>query len=182
LILENYSIVVRWHPNLQTAGKFENELVDAIIAMSPLVEHIRSNSDIDSYSLLLSADVVLTTGSTMGVEANYYGKASILLGTALYMNLDVCHRPNNFSELLKLLSENVFVHSREGAILFGSFFAKYGYEIMNFSFTNGKYNWKGEPVSNLLNPSRRAKRFIRFVLPLFRLRDVREQNFQNKTT
>ena len=163
LILDKYKVVVRWHPNLQNAGKTETERVQEIIEMTPSIEHVKPESKIDSYSLLLASDIVLTTGSTMGVEANFYQKPSILLGTALYMNLNVCHIPTDYDELLNLLLKEVTVHSRSGSVLYGSFFAMHGFDIANFSVTGDIYTWKNESLSALLNRRPIATRIIKFI-------------------
>jgi len=61
---------------------------------------------VDSYDIVSAADVVLTFGSTIGIEAAYYGKPSILLGRAVYEDLGSCYVPSSHDELMKLLSSS----------------------------------------------------------------------------
>jgi hypothetical protein len=173
VVTDKYKITVRWHPNLQNAGKFETLELMKIIESTPFIEHIEPASSIDSYSLLQSADVVITTGSTMGIEANYFKKPSILLGVALYMDLKVCYQPKNFSELLNLLSSELEPLDRFGAVVYGAFFASYGYEYKYFGINSAGYEWKGQSVALLLNKRNQVKNFVHKVLRfLFRKRSL----------
>ncbi len=55
---------------------------------------------ISSYDLLFSCDMVVSFASTIGIEAVYWGKPSVLLGSFFYQNLDVAYRPTTHEEAL----------------------------------------------------------------------------------
>jgi hypothetical protein len=61
------------------------------------------HDSIDSYALLDACEKTLTFGSTIGIEATYWGKPSILAGRAFYENLDCVYRPKSHDELVALL-------------------------------------------------------------------------------
>ncbi len=73
------------HPNLK--GIYNSSITDVISIKESNVELILPESNISSYSLLFSCNIVVTAGSTMGLEASVYDKPSILTSNALYMNL-----------------------------------------------------------------------------------------------
>ena len=120
-------------------------------------------SNLNSYGLLKSANVILTTGSTMGLEANYYKKPSILVGVALYQYLETCYQPANFGELIKLLKSDLIPMNQYGSYLYGAFFANYGEPYKSFLFQEGRYFYGGNSINKILNPSKKISTFIRKV-------------------
>lgn len=93
LLLQNpqAKLTVRLHPNLKTAPRSLYEpflnLVDSRLSV------ITPESPIDSYALLEHADTCVTFGSSVGVEAIYYQKPSILLGPCFYQDLVGTYQP-----------------------------------------------------------------------------------------
>jgi len=82
---------VRMHPNL---ARVDNSSTRAFAALEDFgVQLIPSASDISTYSLVDAADVVVSFGSTVGIEATYWGTPSVLLGPAPYSYLDATHNP-----------------------------------------------------------------------------------------
>lgn len=77
-------LVVRTHPHMRL--KPAEDLHDwqaAVAAVSPAA-HYDATDPVDSYALMRVADVVVTYGSTAGVEAAFLGKPVIVLGPAAY--------------------------------------------------------------------------------------------------
>jgi hypothetical protein len=161
VIANKYEISVRWHPNLQNAGKAETAQIKKIVKSTKGINHFLPESNLNSYGLLKSADVVLTTGSTMGLEANYYKIPSILVGVALYQYLETCHQPANFSELVKLLNSDLIPMNQYGSYLYGAFFANYGEPYRSFSFRKGRYFYGGKSIGQILNPSKKISTLMR---------------------
>lgn len=120
------SLFVRWHPNLKNCGKNERKVIDKIIQeTSENTVHFAPESPINSYNLIDSADVVVTFGSTVGIEANFYGKPSILLGHAVYEDTGACYRPRSHEEFVTLINSEPIPLPKTGAL-------KYGYYLSNF--------------------------------------------------
>ncbi len=138
-ILSKFKITVRWHPNLINAGPFEKTEIQEIIANSCLVQHIEPSSTFNSYALLNSADIVVTTGSTMGAEATYAGKVSILLGKSYYSGLDIAYEPKDYNDFIMLLSSELASKSKYAAVKFGAYFALYGYSFRNYKYLFSEY-------------------------------------------
>lgn len=103
VIKENYNIYVRWHPFLATAGKPERNHLQNINKKYKNVEFIMPESKINSYSLLDFVDIVITFGSTIGVEATIQKKPSILFGRTYWEDSDAAYKPSSLEELENLL-------------------------------------------------------------------------------
>ncbi len=58
-ILSAYEVIVRWHPNLQSAGPLERSRAAAVIEGSSNVRHVLPEDDVDTYELIEGSDVVL---------------------------------------------------------------------------------------------------------------------------
>jgi hypothetical protein len=138
-ILEKYQVHVRWHPHLTRAGEFERKRMAKVIESSPNVRHFLPEDDTNSYSLIDGSDTVVTTGSTIGIEAAYYGKASIHVGFALYEGLGSTYRARNLDELVSHLMNDLKPLSPEGAWLYGSFMSNFGSDYLHFQYQNGNY-------------------------------------------
>lgn len=139
----NLHVYVRVHPNLanvdnrQTRGL--RELNDSFITVIP------ANSTISSYALLRAADTVLTFGSTMGIEAVYWGVPSILAGMSWYRELGVTYNPATHEELMELVMHDLLPKAVEPALQYGYYFASYGIPFQYFratSFDNGEFAGK----------------------------------------
>ena len=106
LITENWQIIVRWHPNLRFSGHNEKKRINEIINRSAdKINHFSFDDDVNSYEILEQSDAVITFGSTIGAEATFYKKPSILLAPAEYKHLNVTYNPESLSEFLELLEQ-----------------------------------------------------------------------------
>jgi FkbM family methyltransferase len=148
-IMNNAEIVVRWHPNLRNAGEIEKSEMLRIIKIShPNVIHVMPESNQDSYQILDEADVVLTNGSTIGVEASYRRKPSILAGFAVYQGIGATHEPANFEQLVDLiLSKPKAVGYRE-AVAFGAWLYTQGTSFKKVTYNDDRkaYELEGVPI------------------------------------
>lgn len=133
---ENYHFYLRMHPNL---GGLEYKYVYEYTNLERYDNFtiIPADSKINSYSLLHASEKVITLGSSIGIEAVYWGKPSILIGSSLYMNLGANYIPNNTEELLSLISNNLEPKDKEGAYIFSFFRLMKGekFEFFNPNFT-----------------------------------------------
>lgn len=92
---------VRMHPNLSGVSNKEVEKLRGI--KSANLTLIEPESRVSTYALLDAVERVVTFGSTVGIEATFWGKVSILAGHALYEHLDVAHVAEDHEGLLELL-------------------------------------------------------------------------------
>ncbi len=123
---------LRIHPNLRGVKHKEHldlyklEKYDNITIIPP-------ESQVSTYALLDSCEKTMSFGSTMGVEAVFWGKPSILLGRSMYENLDVCYRPSNEEELLSLIERPLTPKDKLGAL-------KYAYYLLDRQYQVDKTN------------------------------------------
>ncbi len=132
-----YDVFVRWHPNLRNAGAEEKDVVSKIIGEFSFdgITHFAPDDEVDSYNLCDAADVVLSFGSTMGIEAAYYGKASVIVGRAWYEDLGCMYKPSTHSALIELLLATPEPLPNYDALVFGCYMRHFG----NHQFKN--VNW-----------------------------------------
>jgi hypothetical protein len=169
-ISEKYKIIIRWHPNLVNAGAMEKAKIKKIIQKYPQVIHYLPESGINSYSLLEKSSVVVTTGSTIGIEATYYGKVSILLGFSTYQNMGACYIPASHSDFRDLVLSNPLPLEKSGSHLYGAFLINYGSEFQKFEYRGGQYVLKSSPGTSFLQQSRlvhiRRNRYFKYLIAL----------------
>lgn len=149
-ILEDYEIIIRWHPNLVNAGKHERRRMKEILSSDHDVLQFEPESNVDSYQLLLQADLVLTFGSTLGIEATYYGKTSVVAGPCGYMGLNSVYEPKDFRELKNLLRQNLTPKPILNAIKYGSWNVNYGqiYEYVKYDDQSRDYELFGKRIKS----------------------------------
>jgi hypothetical protein len=118
-------LVVRLHPHLARKAPEDRrmwmdiELPEGGVLVPP-------EDKVDTYSLLEASDVVVTGGSTVGIEAVYWRKPSICLGPTWYDRLDAVYLPEGESDLEQLLFDDSLVADRDKALPYGYYQATYG--------------------------------------------------------
>ena len=117
-------VVIRLHPHLAKKSAVERKRWLALAG--PNVRIIAPNDQIDSYALLDSSDLVVTYGSTIGMEAAYAGKPSILIGPCSYAGSDAIYQPETVDQLRVLLSNPLLPPKKQKYCL------PYGYYYMTF--------------------------------------------------
>ncbi len=118
----NTHVYLRVHPNLRNiprAGNYQLAIYSALERTSPHVTIIWPESPIHTYALLDACNVTLTFGSTIGAEACFWGKPSILGGRAIYEPLDCSYIPRDHEELLALVRQPPAAKPIDGAIRYG---------------------------------------------------------------
>ncbi len=101
---QNSLLTIRVHPHLQIKSSDDRDWWNSLKGRN--VQVIPSDSKIDSYALMDWADVVVSYGSTTGIEAAYWGKPSILLGDSFYSGLGCVYEPKSEAELYTLLGKS----------------------------------------------------------------------------
>jgi hypothetical protein len=124
--LEDVELVVRVHPNLLTKHRAERTRWMGVAEGAHSVTVIAPESHIDTYALIDAADVVVTSGSTIGIEAVYWRRPSLLLGPSEYDELGAAHRVRSVEELRALLTEPSLPVDPETALAYGYHRATFG--------------------------------------------------------
>lgn len=115
---------LRIHPNL---GNFNNSQMRELASLHyPNLTIIQPGADIDTYALMEACDTVLTFGSTVGIEAAYWGKPSVLLGRAFWEGLGAVYIPQSRADALTLLTKKMEPKSRELALPYGYWWKRRG--------------------------------------------------------
>jgi hypothetical protein len=132
-------VYVRLHPNLRGVDNTQTRELAALEAQFPRMIVIEAASSVSSYALVDAAGLVISCGSTIGIEASQSGKASVLVGRGMYEHLGACHRPESREELIQLV--RAFVDgaepgppptSVEGVVRFGVYNRLGGYAYRYF--------------------------------------------------
>jgi hypothetical protein len=144
-------VYLRMHPNLKGV---ENADIRRLLSISsPNFFLIGAESDISSYALMQSADAVLTFGSTMGIEAAFWGKCSILAGPADYEKLGSVHVMESHEQVLSTLMTIPAPKERLGAIQYGYYRRTFGEE---FRYWNASGFIDGTFLGHSLHPKGKA--------------------------
>lgn len=88
---------------------------------------IPPDSKVSTYALMMSASKTLTFGSTVGIEATYWGKVSILYGKSFYMDFDATHNPGDFESLIEaLISKGIGPKPKANTLPFAFYLSRFG--------------------------------------------------------
>jgi hypothetical protein len=135
--------VVLWlriHPNLsQVHWSFAQRLLLLEERFSN-VRVIRGDSRVSTYDLLDACNTVVSFGSTVGVEAAYWGKPSIMLGRCIYECFGSVYVPSTHEEAVGLMrTRGLAPLPRDGAIKVAVFWSTGGHSTPYFTGnrTNG---------------------------------------------
>jgi hypothetical protein len=124
----NTRLVVRIHPHLAEKSAYDREKwLD--LKKIPNILVIPPDSKVDSYALMEASDVIVVAGSTIGIEAVFWGKPAICLGPSLYSELDAVYQPAGKVELEALLQENQLETFPERALPYGYYLSVFGIDF-----------------------------------------------------
>ena len=105
---------IRVHPS---QVKTEVEVLrDLVEKFKSCCQYIGPLEETDSYALIEACDAVLTFGSTVGIEATYWGRPSILCGRADYEFLDCVYMPIDLDDVVRLLNSELVPLPRDSAL------------------------------------------------------------------
>ena len=97
---------LRVHPNLaKSKRKHSRQMVEINMFKKkfPNLTVIEPEEKVDTYALIEASNKVVVSYSTTGVEATYWGTPSIVVGKALYDNMDCAYVANSMDELYQLI-------------------------------------------------------------------------------
>lgn len=137
---------LRIHPNLAGRDNTQTRQLRGLHGRYINLSVIEADSPVDSYALMERSAAVVTFGSTMGVEACYWGKPSILLGRAWYENEDCAYRPADHEESIRLIRQRGLPPRPQiGAIRYGLWDLERGTPFRHFhadSLREGTFDGK----------------------------------------
>ncbi len=131
----NIHIYLRVHPNLRETDNSQMREIKSLINRFKNVTIILPESPVDSYALMENCDTIITFGSTMGAEACYWNKPSILLGTLFYEKLDCCYIPTSHEETIDLIRKDLAPKNKTGALKYGFWSHSRGFDFKYFAHT-----------------------------------------------
>lgn len=149
LILENFKVVVRWHPGKRSSCKFERDKIESLSKTYSQFHHFLPESNVNTYEIVSRAEYIATTGSTVGHLASFLGKKVIFIGPASVMVKESVFPCNTQSELEEALMNEWVVKDKIGAIKFAVWAKNFGSKMRFIDYRgNGQWflNLKSEKV------------------------------------
>jgi hypothetical protein len=118
---DRFVFYLRVHPNLKDVSSSTSQLLDIreLQVRFPNLRVIWPADVVDSYALMDACEKVISFGSTMGVEATFWGKPSILAGQAYYENFDCVHVAGSHEEVVDLVRRDLQPFPGEAATKYG---------------------------------------------------------------
>jgi hypothetical protein len=114
-----FRFYLRCHPNMVGLPATNSQLVDTrdIDSRFMNVVVIWPEEIVDTYALMEACEKVITFGSSVGLEATYWGIPSILADHSLWENFDYAYSPNTHEELISLLQDDLQPKSPDEAVM-----------------------------------------------------------------
>ena len=138
-------LVIRLHPNLLNKSKRELKKWNdfARFFSAPIIVFLMSRDRVNSYSLVDQSDFVVTSGSTIGVEAAYMRKPSILCGLAFHQDMGMLEIVRSSEELKsslsKIYSPAVLESRADISLKYALFLARAGIKVKNLTVVGNPY-------------------------------------------
>ncbi|MFL6763151.1 MAG: hypothetical protein ACJ8FB_11430 [Sphingomicrobium sp.] len=160
---QGLQLVVRLHPHLRfkhPAWECEWDFAElerrGVMVLAP-------EDSADSYAMLRASHSVITTGSTIGLEASYLGVPNAIVGTWLGGCLGASVVANTPDELARFVAQpRLPADAREAALLFGSFYRTGGTPLPELDV--GIHPNLARIGGRIVDPVRYAAQKLRFLL------------------
>ena len=120
------TLLVRTHPHKRMKPQLDVEEWHQAVADARPDIHLDEFSEVDSYTLMRQADVVVTYGSTTGVEAAYAGCPVIVMGPSAYDELGCATRVRTATEVRDAI-DRAEPGSWAGAVAYGLMMRRRGF-------------------------------------------------------
>lgn len=164
-------LYVRVHPNLTNVDNQRKR--DMLSLDFPNLTIIEPDAVIDTYQLMRCCDTILTFGSSVGCEAIFWGKPSVLLGPCFYENLGGVYRSHSHEQTIRLLEQTLEPQDKTGAMKYGFWLQTRGHRHKYFrstalfegQFKNQTLYSRPKKLDSLSRLKRHAKRTLAAILP-----------------
>lgn len=151
-------LCVRIHPNSaeeqpSLLEALRQEVKDDFVVIAP------ADSTVDTYALIDASEKVFTFGSTVAMEAAFWGKPSVSFATTPYDNLDVIQRPVDREDAIRLVVEELEPRASEDCLKYGYYYSTFGRQLRFSDWRHEerrKLAFKGEKIRKS-NPYRWAR-------------------------
>lgn len=138
-------IYFRMHPNLTMLKDPEISKEFKLADSYPNFHVIAPQDKVSTYALMRGAEKVITFGSSVGVEAAYWSKDSVLAGNSMYAHLEGIIRPNSHQELVnEIYKPPSKVVSKLGSLMYSNFLLSRGHDIQGLEITNSTVTFEGK--------------------------------------
>lgn len=153
-------LYLRVHPNLRGLKNAQTDGLSRLKARC--LTTIPPDDPVSTYALIQNADKVLTFGSTVGIEAVFWGKPSILAGRSFYQDLGGTYNPETHEELVSLLYQNLPPKDKTAAYMYGYYFGTFGIPYKYYQPTGvGSGKYRGETIQARPSLSKRLRQWCR---------------------
>lgn len=126
-------VYLRMHPNLTNVDNADTRAYQAITADNFVL--IPPADAVSTYDLIEAAACVLTFGSTVGAEATYWRRPSVVAGPAFYEDLDAAYVARSHEQLMDLITQDLKPKPVENAIKYGYYLRTRGAEFRHWRST-----------------------------------------------
>lgn len=121
---QNVNLWLRVHPNLRNIVNEQTNGINQLDRKNLGV--VAAESKVCTYALLKNASKVITFGSTVGIEAVYWGIPSILAGISMYRDLGGTYNPTDHNVLVQYARANLAPKAIKPALMYGYYMGNYG--------------------------------------------------------
>lgn len=129
--LPNVQLIVRLHPHLSKKS-IEDRTGWTSLSIPEDAVLVGPEDPVDTYALIERSDLVVTGGSTVGIESVYWGTPSICLGPSIYTKLGAVHVPRDEPELKQMLLQDELEVQPEKTLPYGYYFSEFGEKYRHY--------------------------------------------------
>jgi hypothetical protein len=120
--------IIRVHPNVRRKKSEDKLFYDNLVNSENIIIH-NYQSNVDSYNLISNADIVVTVGSTIGLEASFLGKMSFSFAKTLWGDLGAVKLVSSIQDIFNYATNYDLEKAKLGALKYGLFMQYYGKEF-----------------------------------------------------
>lgn len=135
---------LRIHPNLKDVDTSQmQEIKNLSDKKYPNLTIIWPEESVDSYALMDNCEKTLTFASTIGIEAAYWGKPTILAGISIYDNFDCVYKAEDYNKLYNLIDSDLQPKPSENCLKYAYWQNIFGIPFEKFEpigLFNGKFS------------------------------------------
>ncbi|WP_456323657.1 hypothetical protein [Hydrogenimonas sp.] len=102
---KNIKVYLRVHPNLSSVLNSQTKAIKELDDQYGFLTVIGPDDKVDTYELAKKASIVLTFGSTVGIESAFLGTPSITMGQSPYTVLGSTILPINHEQMIEIILE-----------------------------------------------------------------------------
>lgn len=132
VLRHGHSLIIRNHPHLQHKSQNERLKWDSLKFIRDIegINLIDSASSVDTHELIDLSDLVVTYGSTVGIEAVFWGRPSITLRDSFYDEIGATvYKPKSIKELDSLIGNiSALVTDPGSSLPYGFYQSSFGIE------------------------------------------------------